>query len=89
MQLLQGQNVVNSIDGWKSRPKFFIQNSALFRLHCLAGECKLRYKKYGACGDCVWKQMRHVVGKHFPHELPSPGLHYFVCSQKQIWEQRI
>ena len=41
MQPLQGQNVVNSIDGWKSRPKSLIQNGALLSLPCLDKEHKL------------------------------------------------
>ena len=56
--------MVNSIDGWKSRPKILMQDGVLLRLSSLDGEYKLAGKKKGACGDCVWKHEAHG-GKTF------------------------
>lgn len=51
--------------------------TALFRLRA-----QIALEKNGACGDCIWKHMRHMVGKHFPQALPSPRLHdiFFVVA---------
>ena len=37
--------MVNSIDGWKSRPKILMQDGVLLRLSSLDGEYKLAEKK--------------------------------------------
>lgn len=65
MQTHQGQNVVNSTDGWKSRPKVLIQNGARFRLLCLDGECKLEKNKRGLWRLCLEAYEAHS-GKTSP-----------------------
>lgn len=86
MQPFQGQNVVNSIDSWKSRPKFLIQNGALF-LNCLAwmgsANC-IRKKNVGPVETVfgnIWGEA--CSGKTFSQELPPPDyINLFVLKGK-------